>query len=202
MLLPQSSAFAALKNRLNSVSSIGYLHIAPRTYVPPPNPSAPPSRQGSVVVGMAPFFQLQGPCRTPRLAGTDAHNSYHSSSAPAQAGSSNFERPNRLKGREDGIIRWGELLEKFRSVQERARRANRHAGDGDDGPNFGIGELRLGEGFEVKGPKERPPLVPAAVAKESAAQGSAAPAAKPRSGLGRQFGRLGGAVSGRTKRNP
>lgn len=31
MLLPQSSAFAALKNRLNSVSSIGYLHTAPRT---------------------------------------------------------------------------------------------------------------------------------------------------------------------------
>lgn len=31
MLLPQSSAFAALKNRLNSVSSIGYLHVAPRT---------------------------------------------------------------------------------------------------------------------------------------------------------------------------
>ena len=30
MLLPQSSAFAALKNRLNSVSTIGYLHIAPR----------------------------------------------------------------------------------------------------------------------------------------------------------------------------
>ncbi|RFU75495.1 dna repair and recombination rad54 and rad54 [Trichoderma arundinaceum] len=31
MLLPQSSAFAALKNRLNSVSSIGYLQIAPRS---------------------------------------------------------------------------------------------------------------------------------------------------------------------------
>ncbi|KAI9676939.1 MAG: hypothetical protein M1817_006778 [Caeruleum heppii] len=30
MLLPQSSAFAALKNRLNSVSAIGYLHVAPR----------------------------------------------------------------------------------------------------------------------------------------------------------------------------
>src|SRR5213078_3116756 len=28
MLLPQSSAFAALKNRLNSVSAIGYLHTA------------------------------------------------------------------------------------------------------------------------------------------------------------------------------
>ena len=35
MLLPQSSAFAALKNRLNSVSSIGYLHIAPRPWVSP-----------------------------------------------------------------------------------------------------------------------------------------------------------------------
>lgn len=35
MLLPQSSAFAALKNRLNSVSSIGYLHVAPRAYVSP-----------------------------------------------------------------------------------------------------------------------------------------------------------------------
>jgi vacuole morphology and inheritance protein 14 len=33
MLLPQSSAFAALKNRLNSVSSIGYLHGAPKRLV-------------------------------------------------------------------------------------------------------------------------------------------------------------------------
>ncbi|KAI5364113.1 putative vacuole morphology and inheritance protein [Septoria linicola] len=31
MLLPQSSAFAALKNRLNSVSAIGYLHIRDRS---------------------------------------------------------------------------------------------------------------------------------------------------------------------------
>jgi vacuole morphology and inheritance protein 14 len=30
MLLPQSAAFATLKNRLNSVSAIGYLHTAPR----------------------------------------------------------------------------------------------------------------------------------------------------------------------------
>ena len=76
MLLPQSSAFAALKNRLNSVSAIGYLHVSPR---------APPSTPGS---------------------------------------SSSFsERPNRLKSREDPGIRWNELLEKFRSTQERARRA-------------------------------------------------------------------------------
>lgn len=35
MLLPQSSAFAALKNRLNSVSNIGLLHTGPRLYVQP-----------------------------------------------------------------------------------------------------------------------------------------------------------------------
>lgn len=84
MLLPQSSAFAALKNRLNSVSAIGYLHIAPRT--------AP----------------------TPTTSG--------------------FERTNRLKSREgEGGIKWQELLEKFKQVQERARRAQRNAMLGIDG---------------------------------------------------------------------
>ncbi|RAL61964.1 hypothetical protein DID88_002453 [Monilinia fructigena] len=39
MLLPQSSAFAALKNRLNSVSAIGYLHIAPRAVQTTAGPS-------------------------------------------------------------------------------------------------------------------------------------------------------------------
>ena len=77
MLLPQSSAFALLKNRLNAVSAIGYLHVAPRPA--PPTPS-----------------------------------------------STTYERPNRLKGGRDGEsgggVRWTELLEKFRAVQEKARR--------------------------------------------------------------------------------
>lgn len=37
MLLPQSTAFVTLRNRLNSVSALGYLHIVPKTapsYVP------------------------------------------------------------------------------------------------------------------------------------------------------------------------
>ncbi|GME40798.1 Vacuole-associated enzyme activator complex component [Neofusicoccum parvum] len=93
MLLPQSSAFAALKNRLNSVSAIGYLHIAPRT--------AP----------------------TPTTSG--------------------FDRPNRLKSREgEGGIKWQELLEKFKQVQERARRAQRNAmlgiDESADGPGTGF----------------------------------------------------------------
>ncbi|KAK4240765.1 hypothetical protein C8A03DRAFT_12940 [Achaetomium macrosporum] len=97
MLLPQSSAFAALKNRLNSVSSIGYLHIAPK-----PNATTP--------------------------------------NVPT------FDRPNRLKGREEGIIRWGELLEKFRAVQERARRLQRMGGGGGgDLDDPAGGDLRIGD---------------------------------------------------------
>jgi vacuole morphology and inheritance protein 14 len=34
MLLPQSSAFATLRNRLNSVSSMGFLHLVPKRFVP------------------------------------------------------------------------------------------------------------------------------------------------------------------------
>ncbi|ROV89324.1 hypothetical protein VMCG_09635 [Cytospora schulzeri] len=137
MLLPQSSAFAALKNRLNSVSSIGYLHIAPRP----------------------------------------------------------------LKGREEGIIRWGELLEKFRSVQERARRAQRLGGDLDDRPTLGVGDLRIMDSPEMassKVPAGRAGNGPPVPVKDAPVP--TPPAAKPRSGLGRQFGRLGASVSGRGKR--
>ncbi|KAF2436257.1 ARM repeat-containing protein [Tothia fuscella] len=94
MLLPQSSAFAALKNRLNSVSAIGYLHIA--------NFSASHANQ----------TQRTTPGNTSTSSVT-----------------SSFERPNRLKSRDDAQnsgIKWVELLDKFRTVQERARRATRN----------------------------------------------------------------------------
>ncbi|OQE43228.1 hypothetical protein PENCOP_c003G05796 [Penicillium coprophilum] len=74
MLLPQSSAFAALKNRLNSVSNIGFLHGGPRS-----------------TTQTAPSFD--------RSTGT------------------------RLKSRDENSIRWVELLDKFKAVQERARRS-------------------------------------------------------------------------------
>lgn len=197
MLLPQSSAFAALKNRLNSVSSIGYLHIAPRPYVQTNTPAAH-TRQGSV----AETFQfLQPPPFRPSKfsSALDTHTVAALSSATTPSAPS-FDRPNRLKGREEGIIRWSELLEKFRSVQERARRAQRLGGDPDDRPPLGVGDLRITETLEVAPPKAPPgggraPPVPL---KDTPAP--APPAAKAKSGLGRQFGRLGGAVAGRGKR--
>ena len=93
MLLPQSSAFAALKNRLNSVSAIGYLHIAPRAWV---------SRS------------VNNPTRTELMI-----------CRPPATPTASFDRPNRLKPREDNAIRWGELLEKFKSVQEKGKRIHR-----------------------------------------------------------------------------
>jgi len=178
MLLPQSAAFAALKNRLNSVSAIGFLHIAPRVYVSQ-------SRNSSVVEAISSLHFHQ------RQKSSDTHCPSHS--APANAGPSNYDRSSRLKGRDEGGIRWTELLEKFKSVQERARRAQRSTGDLDDG--LGMIDARAGEGLDGKAFKElgRPPLPakdpPAAVA------GIQAQATKSKSSLGK-FGRLGGAVSG------
>ncbi len=203
MLLPQSSAFAALKNRLNSVSSIGYLHIAPRPYVPSTSGAAALAslpRQGSVVEAIQ-LLQHQ-PSPSPRASkiSVETHNLPHSN-ANTPSGS-NFDRPNRLKGREEGIIRWNELLEKFRSVQERARRAQRPGVDLGDVPGLGLSDLRLvGDSLEGKGPpRDAARLGPGPPVPLKDAPAPAAPAPKPRSGLGRQFGRLGGAVSGRNKR--
>lgn len=196
MLLPQSSAFAALKNRLNSVSSIGYLHIAPRPYV---STNGPPShsRQGSVAETIQ-FLQPPSPRYSSKFSSSiDTHTT--ALSAATTPSSSSFDRPNRLKGREEGIIRWGELLEKFRSVQERARRAQRLGGDMDDRPTLGVGDLRITDGLDSLAPSKTPAgRAPPVPLKDTPVP--TPPAAKPRSGLGRQFGRLGASVSGRGKR--
>ncbi|KAF2760171.1 ARM repeat-containing protein [Pseudovirgaria hyperparasitica] len=163
MLLPQSSAFAALKNRLNSVSAIGYLHIAPR------RSSLTPSSQ----------------------AGSSA--------------SSFSDRPNRLKAREDGGIKWSELLEKFKAVQERARRAQRLASLEEDGLSSPLAMATLQDRMN---PPEVPPkgshLRPgsaAAVARPPQNVPASQPAVparnKPNFG---NLGRLAGGVAGRRQK--
>ncbi len=115
------------------------------------------------------------------------------SSTSTTPGSSNYDRPNRLKGREDGIIRWSDLLDKFRSVQEKARRAQRLSGDAEEGNQLNLNALRLSDGLDTRMSK-LPPPVPV---KDPTPTPLPAP---KKTGLGRQFGRLGGAVSGRGKR--
>jgi vacuole morphology and inheritance protein 14 len=92
MLLPQSSAFAALKNRLNSVSAIGYLHV------------------GAVAAASTSSF-------------ASTRSAPSGSTGPSVG---NFaDRQNRLKSRDDAAsaVRWSDLLEKFRTTQDRVRRS-------------------------------------------------------------------------------
>ena len=171
MLLPQSSAFAALKNRLNSVSAIGYLHVPVRPYV------SSHIRQQSTETK----FGASAP-QTPLAAG--------------------FERPNRLKPREEGGIRWVELLDKFRNVQEKARRASRLQGQGsgertDDGPDGSLNKDKTLP--DVPQDPSRPSSALGAPAKPpSAMQPPPVPLHKPKSSLSR-LGRFAGGVAERSK---
>ena len=166
MLLPQSSAFAALKNRLNSVSAIGYLHIAPRAYVSSNlTPSSFHFRQKSTEA------QLGSAPPTPTAA---------------------FDRPNRLKAREEGTIRWGELLEKFKSVQEKAKRLHRVQNQDEGTPASNAITEASNEKALLDAPKQT--LRPSSAG--SMAQRAPPPSGpmhKPKSSLG-NFSRLTGGV--------
>jgi vacuole morphology and inheritance protein 14 len=221
MLLPQSSAFAALKNRLNSVSAIGYLHIAnysssstgaPRTYVSSQVSnihSRQKSRENDLPLPLTPtsvplpsststsFLSTSG---SPNASGFDRTPGTGSASSVA----SSFERPNRLKAREDmGGIRWTDLLEKFRAVQERARRQSRNAlmhGEGDamSPPPVPEKEERKEAGKQVGGPS-RSGTPTGQVGRSSVAGGSGLVQRPAKVGLG--LGRFaGGAGSRKTKR--
>ena len=171
MLLPQSSAFAALKNRLNSVSAIGYLHIAPRGYV-----------QSNITPALSHLRQKS----------TEAQ---FGSTPPTPTAS--FDRPNRLKAREEGTIRWAELLEKFKSVQDKAKRLQRPQKDLNDGnpaPNPPVEADKEKALPEVPKQSLRPSSAGSAVHRPPPPAG---PQHKPKSSLG-NFGRLTGGV-GRQK---
>ncbi|RMZ66143.1 putative enzyme activator VAC14 [Pyrenophora seminiperda CCB06] len=195
MLLPQSSAFAALKNRLNSVSAIGYLHIAPQrstsTYVHPSSssPTLNHLRQKSSEIGS---------------------NSSSSSGIAASGGPNmpTFERPGRLKARDGlggadagGSVKWSELLDRFKQTQEKARRSQRMASLGEEeevqekmGPTMptpsappkSVANLRPGS----PAGSMRPPPAPGPV--------GPLPGHKPRSSLS-NLGRFAGGVAGRRK---
>lgn len=128
MLLPQSAAFAALKNRLNSVSAIGYLHI----------PSSATTRGTGVNSG-----------------GSSSTTGGASVNVPPA-----FERANRLKQptRDEGTtVKWTELLDKFRTTQDRARRSGGGGrtpgtlGDGHENEGLGQGQRKLLPAAEMHG---------------------------------------------------
>lgn len=207
MLLPQSSAFAALKNRLNSISAIGYLHAAPRTYVSTtphnlnPSTSSPPiistTRTPSVVEAVT---SLNSFAISPRKSGSETH--IPSLSIPtAGSAPSNYDRATRIKSRED-IIKWTELLEKFKATQEKARRTQRVGmGIVENDDDYGWADPRSSPAdHDAKNLGILPIRTVAPVtsnAKQEALAPPAVPAAAPRkSGIGRLAGRLGGGAGG------
>ena len=100
-----------------------------------------------------------------------------------------FDRPNRLKVREEGAIKWVELLEKFKSVQERARRANRQHNPAHDGPSAPNGNVEPSK-------EKAPPDAPKQFLRPSSAEGISRPQApghKAKSSLG-NFSRLTSSV--------
>ena len=114
-------------------------------------------------------------------------------SALASTAPSSYDRPNRLKGREEGI-RWTELLEKFRNVQEKARRIQR-PGELDDDIAFGAKATEPADTKAFKDLVRQPGLATPAKETSSIPVPAQTPVQKSKSGLGK-FGRLGGAVSG------
>lgn len=107
-----------------------------------------------------------------------------------------------MKGRDEGGIRWVELLDKFKSVQEKARRSLRpggeHADDGGAGTAFGhdlrgeVDQKVLNDLARLQTPT--PPLVPP----KTGAAAVAAQGHKPRSSLSNKFG-LGRSSGGLTR---
>lgn len=153
MLLPQSSAFAALKNRLNSVSAIGLLHS--------PTPNSALASSGNI----SGIGARGNPSPLAHVSTTTTHGSSGSGASGASGtgagmagggpGGGGGVYSSRLgKPRSDPlslsgsggevVVKWPELMEKFRQTQEQARRRRQLAllrrGVGGGGGYSAIGE--------------------------------------------------------------
>lgn len=110
-----------------------------------------------------------------------------------------FDRPNRLKAREEGTIKWGELLEKFKSVQEKARRAHQSHDRVEDGtPAISVANESSKEKALPEVPKQSFRPASAASISQKQTPTPSAPLHKPKSSLG-NLGRLARGVGDRNK---
>lgn len=122
MLLPQSSAFATLRNRLNAVSALGYLHVGANARMA--------GAQGSTASGTS--------------AGGSASDRGSTAGSTGTGGPSVSMTRSKIIGSNREDLKWNELLIHFKVVQARHERARRaglaqaaaNAGE-DGGLHFG-----------------------------------------------------------------
>lgn len=107
MLLPQSTAFATLRNRLTSVSSMGFIHLVPKISGGGNQGALPASVSVSGLV----------PTSRSKTSGSLASGSY---------GSNNSNNSSHLNQHPEGP-KFPELLSHFRAVQGRHERSRRQA---------------------------------------------------------------------------
>lgn len=117
MLLPQSSAFSTLRNRLNSVSSIGYLHV------PPPH-HLQQMRSNSISSGSGGSNTVGG------VGGGSGNTGTNTGSAKllgrlSVSGTSGGSSSNLLNAIYD--VRWPDLVKKFQAVQQKHQDARNKA---------------------------------------------------------------------------
>ncbi|KAI9685667.1 MAG: hypothetical protein M1822_004227 [Bathelium mastoideum] len=142
MLLPQSSAFAALKNRLQSVAAIGYLHAPPHVTTTPTTSFRSSAPNTPALVSSAASTATAGGPSTP----------FDAAPAP-QSGPRNRLAKSRDDSAAAAALRWAELLDKFKAVQERARRAQQRARGlaADDAFEYGGATADTGRGGGAAG---------------------------------------------------
>lgn len=94
-------------------------------------------------------------------------------SVPATPNST-YDRPNRLKTREEGGIRWAELLDRFKSVQDKAKRAKTLHAQVEDRPlglNSMIEPVKNKASLDIPKFAMQPPAISATGAEGLASRG-------------------------------
>lgn len=105
MLLPQSSAFATLRNRLNAVSALGYLHVG---------------SSGRPGIGQGTGISLNTSNTSDR-----GNSSGSTSGGGSNSGGSVSATRSKIIGSNREDLKWNELLIHFKVVQARHERARR-----------------------------------------------------------------------------
>lgn len=153
MLLPQSSAFATLRNRLNSVSSIGFLHVPPPHILQQTRGGSVGStaNSGSGVSGTAPGTGNVGPTDRASVSsqgglGGGGNSSSSSNLVSRYSASINMNSHNNTP-LSFYDVRWTDLMKKFHAVQQRHQDVRNSALS----RSFGDMKLYGGEPIPVSG---------------------------------------------------